>query len=1076
MRKIITSKTSFNERDACLGGNFMPETGITRPEFITQVKTINFFRDELEYVYIGNLKEQSNKNIRVEDLKSFLIDKKGYSETVADRAIRELVSKSINLQGGLYDTNKQVYSLLKYGAKVTEQGETQPKTIYFIDFETPANNIFSIAEEVTVVDNLEKRPDLVIYINGIAVAVIELKRSAVSIEEGIRQNITNQKEMFIQSFFSTVQIVLAANESEGVKYGTVLTKEVDYLNWKNDGFKEHQDERDELDVRIEDKVNTIDNKLFKSIYALFHKERLVDIIHNFIIFNKGQKQICRYNQYYGIKRARARLKKGQGGIIWHTQGSGKSLTMVWLSKWIKTFLPDSRILIITDREELDEQIEKLFKGVGETSLVRTSSGKDLITRLNGREDTLICSLIHKFGHRQGEANDTDYEKYIEELKKSLPKNFEAKGNVYVFVDECHRTQSGKLHAAMEAILPKAIFIGFTGTPLLKKDKTNSLYIFGDYIHVYKYDEGVADGVVLDLKYEARDVPQSIQSQDRIDAWFEAKTRGLMPKAKAALKEKWADMQKVYSSKSRLETIVNDVIFDFSIKPRLVNGNGNALLVADSIYSACKYYELFLSKGFRQCAIITSFAPSTGDLRTEGTGSDIGEEEAFYKYRIYLQMIGIDPDNPPDGGEIQRKVDEFEKEAKRKFIEEPMNMKVLIVVDKLLTGFDAHPCTYLYIDKNMQDHGLFQAVCRVNRLDTVDKEFGYIIDYKQLFEKLEDAMSVYASDDYSKNAFAGFNPEDINKLLNDSKEKSKRVFLSRLQYLDNLCEGVEPPKEQIDYEHFFCGENGINVDDDEMYAQRRTALYLSTNRIIRSYAEFKPYMDELGYSSDKKDAYEHKVAFYTELKMIIGRASGDFIDLKAYEPDMRYLIDNYVISSESQSLGQFDDYSLLDFVKAQGAILSDEKSDKRKKESAAESIENNISKEIVERKPINPKYYEKMSVLLTDLVEQRKQGAIAYQELLAHYMDILAMVEKPENNDRYPESIRSNSALRAIYDNFGEDEELALKIDHAVRMSAMEGFRNNEVRARQVKRALFNILHDQECVEEVYKIIVEQKEY
>ncbi len=1054
----------------------MPNNDITRPEVETQNKTITFFREQLGYKYIGNLKAQSNKNIRVEDLKSFLVNKKGYSETVAERAIRELVNTSTNLQGGLYDANKKVYSLLKYGAKVTEQGETQPKTVYFIDFETPSNNVFAIAEEVTVTETQEKRPDLVVYINGIAIAVIELKRSSVSIEEGIRQNITNQKEMFIQSFFTTVQLVLAANESEGVKYGTVLTKEVDYLFWKNDGFKENPDERDELDVRIEKKTESLNSKLFKTIYSLFHKERLLDIIDNFIIFNKGQKQICRYNQYYGIKRARKRLKKGKGGIIWHTQGSGKSLTMVWLSKWIKTNMSDSRVLLITDREELDEQIEKLYKGVGETTLVRTESGKDLIDRLNKRDDTLMCSLIHKFGHRQGEATDTDYDKYIEELKKSLPKNFEAKGNIYVFVDECHRTQSGKLHAAMNALLPKAIFVGFTGTPLLKKDKTNSLYIFGNYIHIYRYDEGVADGVVLDLKYEARDVPQSIQSQERIDAWFDAKTRGLMPKAKASLKEKWADMQKVYSSKSRLETIVNDIIFDFSIKPRLVNGNGNALLVADSIYSACKYYELFIFKGFRQCAIITSFAPSTGDLRTEATGSDIGEEEAFYKYRTYLEMIGVDPNNPPDGGEIQRKVDEFEKEAKRKFIEEPANMKVLIVVDKLLTGFDAHPCTYLYIDKNMQDHGLFQAVCRVNRLDSVDKEFGYIIDYKQLFEKLEDAMSVYASNDYSKNAFAGFDPEDIDKLLNDSKEKSKRVFLGRLQYLENLCEGVEPPKEQIDYEHFFCGENGIEVERDEMYAQRRTALYLSTNRLIRSYAEFKPYMEELNYPYDKIDYYGKKVEFYTNLKMIIGRASGDFIDLKAYEPDMRYLIDNYVVSTESQKIGQFDDYTLLDFVNAQNEILVDGNADTRKKESAAESIENNISKEIVERKPINPKYYEKMSTLLADLVEQRRQGVIAYQELLARYMNIISMIEKPENSERYPESIRGSSALRAIYDNFGENEELALKIDQAVRRSAMEGFRNSEVKARQVKRELYAVLKDQALVEKVYKIIVEQREY
>jgi type I restriction enzyme R subunit len=549
----------------------------------------------------------------------------------------------------------------------------------------------------------------------------------------------------------------------------------------------------------------------------------------------------------------------------------------------------------------------------------------------------------------------------------------------------------------------------------------------------------------------------------------------MPRAKATLKEKWADMQKVYSSRSRLEKIADDIIFDFEIQERLKNGRGNAILVADSIYSACKFYEIFVSRGFFKCAIITSFAPEAGDLRTEATGEDVGSEEAFYKYNIYQKMLGLDPEHPLQGEALDKKVSEFEHEARRKFVDEPYNMKLLIVVDKLLTGFDAHPCTCLYIDKNMQDHGLFQAVCRVNRLDGEDKEFGYIVDYKQLFQKLEVALNTYASD-YAENAFAGYEPKDIEGLLKDRKETSKHLFLSRLEQIENLCEDVPSPRDQIDYEHFFCGENGMVLDEDEIYARRRSALYSSTNKLIRAYAEVKPYFDDLEFSLEEQEKFEKKVSFYTELKLVIGRASGDLIDLKAYEPDMRYLIDNFVTAGEGQKLGEFNEYTLLDFVKAENSILTKEGEDPRKKESAAESIENNIAKEIVERKVVNPKYYEKMSTLLAGLVEERKRGAIAYQGLLERYLEIIKNVQKPEESGRYPESIKGSAALRALFDNFGEDEQLALKIHQAVLDSAMEGFRTNQVKARQVKKRLYQIFGDRQKVESAFKLIIEQDEY
>ena len=616
----------------------MPNIGDSERK--TQNRVVKFFQKKLHYTYLGNLHDSENSNIMQERLHTWLVGQ-GYSDKLATNAVDALVKASTNLQQGLYHANKEVYSLLKYGAKVKETADQSPKTVYFIDFEDVGKNDFYIAEEVTVVGGNTKRPDLVIYVNGIALAVIELKRSQVSVSEGIRQNLTNQKANFIEKFFTTMQFCMAGNDSEGLRYGTLLTPEKHYLEWKQDGFTQFQEERDEVDILIEDVCKSIPNKLDMQIYAMFHKKRFLDLIHNFVIFDKGIKKVCRYNQYYAIMRAQHRLvDKQRGGIVWHTQGSGKSLTMVWFSKWILASNSNARVLIVTDREELDDQIEKLYKGVDE-DIKRTKSGKDLLERLNSYEDRLICSLVHKFGKRGSDSSEQDYDKYVEDLKASLPKDFCAKGDIYVFVDECHRTQSGKLHEAMKAILPNAIFIGFTGTPLLKKDKKTSLETFGGYIHTYKFNEGVRDGVVLDLRYEARDIPQDITSQAKIDAWFDAKTVGLAPRAKARLKAHWGNLQKVFSSRSRLDKIANDIIFDFGTKARLMDGNGNAILVAGSVYSACKYYEIFISKGFKKCAIISSYTPNAGDLRTD-TVSDDEETETFEKYNTYLKMIGVDP--------------------------------------------------------------------------------------------------------------------------------------------------------------------------------------------------------------------------------------------------------------------------------------------------------------------------------------------------------------------------------------------------------------------------------------------------
>ena len=646
------------------------------------------------------------------------------------------MDKAAALSGSktLYDANREVYSLLRYGVKVRQDVGEQNITVWLIDWVNPDNNDFAIAEEVTVAGEKTKRPDLVLYVNGIALDVLELKRSTVSVTEGIRQNLNSQKKEFIQLFFTTVQLVMAGNETEGLRYGVIETPEKYWLRWREFNVHSSVDE----------------NPLLLELRQLCGKQRLLEIIHDFVVFDAGVKKVCRHNQYFGVRAAQAHVNRREGGIIWHTQGSGKSLAMVWLAKWIREHVTNSRVLIITDRTELDEQIEKIFKGVSE-QIHRTYSGADLVRVLNAGDEWLIGSLIHKFGV----SEEDDIDDFLKDIRSHLPKGFHAKGEVFVFVDECHRTQSGKLHKAMKALLPGAMLIGFTGTPLLKDDKRLSIETFGPYIHTYKYDEAVGDGVVLDLRYEVRDIDQNITSQAKIDQWFELKTQGLTEMAKAQLKQRWGTMRNVLSAQDRLEKIVSDILIDMETRDRLKSGHGNAMLVAGSIYSACQFFEIFQKKGLSgKCAIVTSYKPSPKDIKGEEAGE--GLTEKLRQYDIYRKMLAAHFNESEDSA--MYKIEQFEQEVKKRFVEEPGKMKLLIVVDKLLTGFDAPSATYLYIDKQMQDHGLFQAICRVNRLDGEDKEYGYIIDYKDLFQSLQQSIK-----DYTGEAFDGYDKADVKRI-------------------------------------------------------------------------------------------------------------------------------------------------------------------------------------------------------------------------------------------------------------------------------------------------------------------------
>jgi len=468
-------------------------------ERITQDRIVQLFRGQLDYTYMGNWQDRpNNSNVEEQLLCAYLKDKKKYSDVLINKALYELHKAADNLSDGLYTTNKKVYSLLRYGVHVKAEAGENYQAVELIDWKNPLNNDFAIAEEVTVCGVHDKRPDIVLYVNGIALGVLELKRSIISIGDGIRQNIVNQHEDFIQPFFTTIQWIFAGNDTQGLRYGTIGTPEKYYLKWKED--------------------SDVENLLDKYLLKLCDKVRFLEIIHDFILFDSDIKKLCRPHQYFGVKAAQQHANRREGGIIWHTQGSGKSLVMVWLAKWILEHNPNARVVVITDRDELDKQIEQVFTDVGE-SMVRTRSGKDLMEQLGNPLPRMLCSLVHKFGRRDVDS----FNEFIEELKDAPCQTV---GELFIFVDECHRTQSGKLHKTMKAILKNAVFIGFTGTPLLKQDRQTSLEVFGKYIHTYKFNEGVDDEVVRDLIYEARDVDQKITSQKKIDEWFEAKTKGL----------------------------------------------------------------------------------------------------------------------------------------------------------------------------------------------------------------------------------------------------------------------------------------------------------------------------------------------------------------------------------------------------------------------------------------------------------------------------------------------------------------------------------------------------------------------
>jgi type I restriction enzyme R subunit len=918
-------------------------------------------KDEIQH-YRDNTNQVMLKDILLERLQALnSFEYKGNSYPFSAKNLAKAISSiDVPLNEGLGNSNQKITDQLLLGnafEEVLSDGVRKSFSINYIDFQNVENNVFHFTEEFVVDRTIKnektktRRPDLVLFINGIPIGVVELKRSSINTSQGISQMIRNQRELEIPQLFKYVQITLAGN-NHAPKYATVNTSKKFYASWK---------EESELDLSglVKDRMAS---ELDKTVHSLFSKDRIVELIHSFILFDAQVKKITRYQQYFAIKSAMSKLDKFDstgrraGGLIWHTQGSGKSLTMVMLAKEIKRLIINSKIIVVTDRKDLDKQIHDTFRN-SEIHAEKATSGRNLIELLQSGV-SVITTLIHKFEKVKDEDVRLD------------------DANIFVLVDESHRSQSGDMSRAMNKVLVNGCYIGFTGTPLMKKEK-NSFAKFGGEIHRYTIDQAVKDKAILPLLYEGRFVDQWITDKKSMDRRFDKISKNLSDEQKLDLKNKWARFQNVASSEIRLEMIAEDIASHFKNQ---VQGTGlKAMLATSSKYEAIKYHQLFEDY---YSDIKTAFVISKPDSREGNEEVDEQEDNKAFVNEHWNRMMQKYGDE-----------DKFITKVKDEFVRGE-EVDLLIVVDKLLTGFNAPRAGYLYIDKELKEHNLLQAIARINRLYE-GKDFGFIIDYRGLLGDLDKALTTYSG-------LSNFDEDDIASAVIDIKEEIARVK-THYTNLQELFSGVENKSDQESYE--------VYLADDSRRKQFYEYLSLYARALKTALSSDK--LDEV-FTDDEIRDFKVKMRFYSELRKSVKIRYFEVVDFSQYEKQMQKLMDTFISAGDANQLTKivniFDDGFDEEVERLQG------------NNARADAILSASSAFVSEKMDSNPAYYEKLSQKIKQIINDYRNKRLSEEEKLANAKEvqqILLSANDEVSSAEYPEKIQKHAFAKVVYDNIGD---------------------------------------------------------
>ena len=874
-----------------------------------------------------------------------------FSSSNIERAIEDLDEP---LTDGLVRSSEKIYDSLLLGRSYPEivgDGKSLSFNLHYIDWEHPENNVFHVSEEFAV-DSADKqhnaRPDVVLFINGIPFAVIECKSPVISVDQAVEQNIRNQQKEYIPQLYKFAQIVMATNKN-AVKYATTGTPKKFWSVWKeqDDAFMHRQ-----LAQLIPDRTPTIQDE---NIISLFSKERVMELIRYFVLFDANIKKICRYQQYFAIQEILKTIAQDdeygnrQSGVIWHTQGSGKSLTMVMLAKYILMELAacNPRVVIVTDRKELDGQIATTFAHT-RLNPASSTSGKHLVELVNSEKADVITTIINKFNT----------------VERSQTKNLSR--NIFVLVDESHRSNYGLMATKMRTVFPNACYIGFTGTPLMKSEK-NTMAKFGKLIHKYTISDGVEDGAIVPLIYEGRFVDQKVD-EENIDLWFKQVTKRLTDSQKEDLRKKWSSIRRLTSTDARIKRIALDISEHFI--EGFKNTGFKAMLATNYKRDAIRYLECFEQFGDLNCALVIS----PPDLRESVDDVDEGTDDKVIAY--WNKMMSRYGD-----------ADSYEEAMKNKFCDGEID--ILIVCSKLLTGFDAPICQVLYIDKELKEHGLLQAIARTNRLRD-GKDYGLIVDYRGLIEKLDTAMDMYSG--------AGLENFDGGDLKGAVVDVMASIGALRNSYtnLVNLFSDV-PDQEDIEAVEVSLADEKKRND----FYNLLCTFGRNLNTVLNSQ---QPYE---ALPRQERSKYQSTFIFFSKVRRAVKIRYCDAIDNAEYEPLMQNLLDTHLSVAGLKRITKPVDLLNKDDLEKE----LDELGSMRAK---ADAISSHMTKSISQKRDENPAYYDSFSKRIKDALELYKEQIVSEAEYLAKMRSIMEDYHTGKSTVTYPDLIRNDVHAQAFY--------------------------------------------------------------